>query len=92
MEDVARECGFNVIDGISAVARHSIMPQYATNRPDKLDEDQLSNFVECILNRKNHKTSVLPGNRPYKKNVRRYDTKNPLKIVFNARYVIRSVL
>ncbi len=67
MEDVARECGFNVIAGISAVARHSIMPQYATNRPDKLDEEQLSNFVECILNRKNHKTSVLPGNRPYKK-------------------------
>ena len=44
MEDAAKECGFNVIAAISAIAEHSIMHQYATNRPDKEDEKQLANL------------------------------------------------
>ena len=69
MEDAAKECGFNVIAAISAIAEHSIMHQYATNRPDKEDEKQLANFVEAILNNKEHSKAIIPGNRTYKKSM-----------------------
>ena len=44
MEDAAKECGFQVVAAIAAVAQHSIIPQYAANRPDALDEKQLAEF------------------------------------------------
>ena len=66
MEDVAKECGFHVVAGISAVAQHSIMSQYATNRPDSSDEKQLKQFALQIEN-KTEPVSTIPGNRPYKK-------------------------
>ena len=69
MEDSAKVCGFNVIAAISAIAEHSIMHQYATNRPDKEDEKQLAKFVEEILNKKEHSNATIPGNRPYKKSM-----------------------
>ena len=34
MEDAAKEAGFQVIAAVAAVAEHSIIPQYAANRPD----------------------------------------------------------
>lgn len=66
MEDAARKAGFCVIAAVAAVAQHSIMPQYATNRPDAVDEKQLADFAAQIKSR----TEVavpIPGNRPYKK-------------------------
>lgn len=66
MEDAAKQCGFHVIAGISAVAQHSIIPQYATNRPDSEDEKQLAQFAQEIADKKDTVTSI-PGNRPYKK-------------------------
>ncbi len=66
MEDAAKECGFNVIAAIAAVAEHSIIPQYAANRPDASDEAQLADFAERILQREGDAASI-PGNRPYKK-------------------------
>lgn len=33
MEDAAKECGFQIVAAIAAVAEHSIMPQYASSRP-----------------------------------------------------------
>lgn len=66
MEDAAKECGFQVIAGISAVAQHSIIPQYAANRPDSEDEKQLVKFAQQISDKKDAATSI-PGNRPYKK-------------------------
>ena len=66
MEDAAKECGFRVIAAVAAVAEHSILPQYATGRPDKTDEAQLADFAAKIAGRDSVITS-LPGNRPYKK-------------------------
>ena len=66
MEDTAKECGFQVIAAIAAVAEHSIMPQYASNRPDASDEKQLVNFADQIAG-KNGDAVSIPGNRPYKK-------------------------
>lgn len=66
MEDAAKECGFRVVAAVAAVAEHSILPQYATGRPDASDEKQLADFAAKIAGKDSEITS-LPGNRPYKK-------------------------
>lgn len=66
MEDAAKECGFQVVAAIAAVAQHSIIPQYAANRPDALDEKQLTEFAQRIAD-KTEAAASIPGNRPYKK-------------------------
>ena len=66
MEDAAKECGFRVIAAVAAVAEHSILPQYAANRPDASDEKQLADFAAKIAVKDSEITSI-PGNRPYKK-------------------------
>ena len=66
MEDAAKQCGFNVVAAVSAVAQHSIIPQYAANRPDASDEKQLAEFANRIAG-KTEPVSSVPGNRPYKK-------------------------
>lgn len=66
MEDAATTSGFRVIAAIAAVAEHSIIPQYAANRPDASDEVQLADFADRIL-QKDGDVASIPGNRPYKK-------------------------
>ena len=66
MEDAAKECGFQVIAAVAAIAEHSILPQYASGRPDASDERQLKAFAEQIKD-KTHEAASIPGNRPYKK-------------------------
>lgn len=65
MEDAAKECGFQVIAAIAAVAEHSIMPQYASGRPDVSDQKQLVGFADQIMTKDSSEPSI-PGNRPYK--------------------------
>lgn len=72
LRDAAEKSGFSVIAGISAVAEHSIMHQYASGRPDEQDKSQLRNFAEKIKEKISCGASQLsspeiPGNRPYKK-------------------------
>ncbi len=66
MEDAATECGFQVVAAVAAVAQHSIIPQYAANRPDASDVKQLEQFAQQIADKTEAAASV-PGNRPYKK-------------------------
>ena len=66
MEDAAKGCGFQVVAAIAAVAEHSIMPQYAANRPDASDQKQLTDYANQITNKAGVASSI-PGNRPYKK-------------------------
>lgn len=66
MEDAAEECGFQVTAAISAVAEHSILPQYAAGRPDEADRKQLAGFAGQIAG-KTGPVSTIPGSRPYKK-------------------------
>ena len=66
MEDAAKECGFRVIAAVAAVAEHSILPQYATGRPDAADKKQLEQFADAIASGTEGAVSI-PGNRPYKK-------------------------
>lgn len=62
MEDAAKACGFRVVAAVAAVAEHSIMPQYASGRPDASDKKQLEQFAG-----KAEAVGFIPGNRPYKK-------------------------
>lgn len=70
--DVAGRCGFRLVAGVTAVAEHSIMHQYAAGRPDDRDGEALDRFGRQILEKLNGGTEApavpqLPGNRPYKK-------------------------
>lgn len=67
MEDATKDAGFKIIAGISAVARHSIIPKYASGRPDAKDEKILAEFAKDILTKNQDKIAKIPGNRPYKK-------------------------
>lgn len=70
MEDYAQRAGFRVIAGISAVAEHSILHQYAAGRPDLNDCKTLKEFGEEILKKtssNDFSKPSIPGNRPYKK-------------------------
>ena len=66
MEDAAKEAGFQVIAAVATVAEHSIMRQYAANRPDAADVKQLADFASQIAS-KDEISGSIPGNRPYKK-------------------------
>ena len=72
LQDIVENCGFRTVAGISAVAEHSIMHQYAAGRPDKKDAEELREFAKTIYGRlMDTKTPEavlkIPGNRPYKK-------------------------
>lgn len=72
LSDTAEKSGFHVIAGITAIAEHSIMHQYATGRPDEGDRAELQGFAKKILAKMNGKLSdtsapKIPGNHPYKK-------------------------
>lgn len=66
MEDAAKEAGFRVVAAVAAVAEHSIVPQYAAQRPDAEDKKQLEQFARQIKG-KTEEAGTIPGNRPYKK-------------------------
>lgn len=71
MEDMAKKCGFVVAAAVAAVAKHSIMHQFASNRPDEQDIKELKAYADTILAKINEgvfpKDLQIPGNRPYKK-------------------------
>lgn len=71
MQDAAEQRRFHVIAGVSAIAEHSILRQYAAGRPNQSDIAQLSAFADRIAKKcaadKTGEKIILPGNRPYKK-------------------------
>lgn len=71
MEDIACECGFEVIAAVAAVAEHSIMHQYAAGRPDEKDLSQLKEISSKIMEKLDSDEPFgkfdIPGNRPYRK-------------------------
>lgn len=69
LQDTVKEAGFKVVAAIAAVAEHSIAHQFATGRPDALDQQQLEAFarrIEKKLADGDLAAPHLPGNRPYK--------------------------
>lgn len=70
LQDVAEQNGFNVISGAALIARHSIFPSVAENRPDTRDLGIIKEFTDktvVILNDKETRHKVdIRGNRPYR--------------------------
>ena len=70
LQDIAEQCGFQVLAAMAAVAEHSIMHQYAAGRPDSQDEAALHDFSQKILAKfrsGDQSSPTVPGDRPYKK-------------------------
>ena len=72
MNDVAETCGFQVIAAVAAIAEHSIMHQYAANRPDQRDVENLREASRRILDKFQRAPGTgmsvqIPGSRPYRK-------------------------
>lgn len=70
LEDAVKQAEFQVIAAVAAIAEHSIARQFAANRPDSQDAQQLSAFAKQIqdkLSANNTAEPSIPGNRPYKK-------------------------
>ncbi len=70
LQDVLEEIGFVCIAGVAAIAEHSIMRQFAANRPNEQDEKELAAFalrVRSALEEGSVSGDLkLPGNRPYR--------------------------
>lgn len=69
LNDLAEECGFQVIASGAFVARHSIVPEVGAGRPDEQDAAELREFAKKVLEKieKGSDEAVqVPGNRPYK--------------------------
>ncbi len=70
LEDLAKQAGFTVTAAVAAIAEHSILRQFAADRPDPEDRDALKGFSKKILNKLQSgggtDTVSIPGNRPYK--------------------------
>lgn len=69
LEDILIDQGFICKGAIAAIAQHSMMPQFASGRPDNEDEKVLKEFVKEIKKKMNEvqQNVFVPGNRPYKK-------------------------
>jgi len=69
LKEVAENAGFKTIAAISAVAEHSMVRQFAANRPDVQDQMELERFATQIAARLAvgmFREVKVPGNKPYK--------------------------
>lgn len=68
LQHTLEERGCTVLAGIAAIAEHSVVRQFAANRPDGEDAAQLAEFAAAIRQKLEEGGSsvTLPGNVPYK--------------------------
>lgn len=71
LKNTVKDHGFNPIAAITAVARHSIMNQFASDRPNAIDQMELQVFSREIKNlvdiKEKYQELKVPGNYPYRK-------------------------
>lgn len=60
MESYARNAGFHPIAAVSAVAAHSLLPEFAAGRPDPADRQELADFGAQILAKFTSGTDTCP--------------------------------
>lgn len=69
LTDLLTMNGFSVVGGAAIIARHSIFPKIASNRPDIKDIEAAQHFVRRCLEMAQEKSfgaCQVPGKRPYK--------------------------
>ena len=70
LKDTLRKSGFRCCAAVSAIAQHSIFPQFAQGRPDENDKKELESYAEKIRKYLESEKMVpvkVPGNHPYRK-------------------------
>lgn len=66
MNDILIQGGFTVIASAVFVAQHSIVPEVGAGRPDAEDIKEIRAFAEAVKNSTSAENVQVPGNRPYK--------------------------
>lgn len=69
LKDTLDAAGFVCVAAIAAVAEHSILPQFASGRPDAEDVQELEGYADTIRDRLSKDSLpelIVAGNRPYK--------------------------
>ena len=66
MNDILTENGFTVIASGAFVAQHSMEPEVGAGRPDQEDAKEIRAFAEAVRNKKDAVGVQVPGNHPYK--------------------------
>lgn len=66
MNDILIQGGFTVIAAAAFVAQHSIVPEVGAGRPDAEDIKEIRTFAEAVKNSASAENVQVPGNRPYK--------------------------
>lgn len=70
LSDTLRKAGFQCISAVAAIAEHSIMHQFAAQRPDEQDKKELLQFAAAIKEQietsGDAKEIQIPGNTPYR--------------------------
>ena len=66
MNDILIKCGFTLIASGAFVAQHSMEPEVGAGRPDWEDVKEIREFAEGVWNKKNSNCAQVPGNHPYK--------------------------
>ena len=61
LEDAAKQAGFQVIAAVAAIAEHSIARQFAADRPDTQDAQQLSAFAKQIQDKLSSGNTAEPS-------------------------------
>lgn len=73
LNDAMKNSGFDVVASAALVAQHSIVAEVGSGRPDSKDAVEIQQFAKCVLEtleegKKN--TVSVPGNDPYKENMK----------------------
>lgn len=66
MNDLLTANGFTVVASGAFVAQHSMAPQVGVGRPDQQDAQEIRDFAKAVLSKKESTAVQVPGNRPYK--------------------------
>lgn len=70
LKDLLNESKFISIAAVEAISQHSIMPQFASDRPDENDVLELTNFAnkikKIVEENKSNNEIKIPGNIPYR--------------------------
>lgn len=70
LKNITRQNGFRPIAAGAFIARHSIFPKVAINRPDRQDDERIADFAQRCIAAYQHKDPAkeleIKGNYPYR--------------------------
>lgn len=70
LSDTLQKANFQCVSAVAAIAEHSIMHQFAAQRPDEQDKKELLQFAAAIKDKIEHGSDIkevqVPGNTPYR--------------------------